>query len=351
MCQIRIYLGYREVPGSLLWYLIPELINHRMAIMDAFTPLLSLTLDNRGGAQQSAAEPNDKDQLQWLQLDYKDAASIKWLREQSGIPNVYVDALIADDPRPRSLVDADSLLLILRGVNVNTHHDPDDMVSLRLWIEANRVITLRHRPLASVQEVVDELTVGKGPISPAELLNEILTRMLAQIGLIVSDIEDAADELEELVLTAESRELRSRLSALRRQSISLRRFIAPQRETIARLYAERVSWLNDGDRAHLRESADRITRYIEDLDAARDRAAVTYEELSNRLAEQMNHTMYRLSIVAAIFLPLGLLTGLLGINVGGIPGTESPLSFSLVTLALVLIGAIQWWWFKRSSQL
>jgi len=171
--------------------------------------------------------------------------------------------------------------------------------------------------------------------------------MLAKIGSVVNDIEDAADELEELVLTAESRELRSRLSGLRRQSISLRRFIAPQRETIARLYAERVTWLDDDARAHLRESADRITRYIEDLDTARDRAAVTYEELSNRLTEQMNNTMYLLSIVAAIFLPLGLLTGLLGINVGGIPGTESSLAFTFVTISLVVIGCLQWWWFKR----
>ena len=138
-----------------------------------------------------------------------------------------------------------------------------------------RVVALRHRRLSSVQEVVDQLASGNGPASVAELLNEILSRMLEKIGSVVNDIEDAADELEELVLTAESRELRSRLSGLRRQSISLRRFIAPQRETIARLYAERVTWLDDDARAHLRDSADRITRYIEDLDTARDRAAVT----------------------------------------------------------------------------
>jgi zinc transporter len=180
-------------------------------------------------------------------------------------------------------------------------------------------------------------------------LYEIVARMLTRIGAVVGDVEESVDELEELVLTAGNRELRTRLSAIRRQSIALRRFIAPQRDTVGRLHAERVSWLDDDTRARLREAADRTTRYIEDLDAARDRAAVTYEELSNRLAEQMNATMYRLSIVAAIFLPLGLLTGLLGINVGGIPGTDSSIAFTLVTVALVAIGLAQWWWFKRSS--
>ena len=60
---------------------------------------------------------------------------------------------------------------------------------------------------------------------------------------------------------------------------------------------------------------------IEELDAARDRAAVTQEELASRLAEQSNKRLYVLSVVAAVFLPLGLITGLLGVNLGGIPGT------------------------------
>ena len=66
---------------------------------------------------------------------------------------------------------------------------------------------------------------------------------------------------------------------------------------------------------------------MKDIDAAHERALIVKEEFSNRLAERMNRAFYTLSIVAAIILPLGLLTILLGINVGGIPGTESPRGF------------------------
>lgn len=322
--------------------------------MNEFQPLQSLLLDGRGGASLTSLTQRDRKgsgQVCWMHLDYKDPASIAWLREQSGIGEVFIDALLADDPRPRSLVEGGALLVVLRGINMNSGADPEDMVSLRMWVEADRVLTFRHRRLVSVQEVVDQLLAGNGPVSSGDLLHEILDRMLSRIGEVVGGIEETADELEELVLTAENREIRSRLSALRRQSIALRRFIAPQRETIARLYAERVPWLNDENRAHLREDADRITRYIEDLDAARDHVAVTYEELSDRLADQMNKTMYMLSIVAAIFLPLSLLTGLLGINVGGIPGTQSPIAFAIVTVAIVVVGVLEWIWFKRRSML
>ena len=99
----------------------------------------------------------------------------------------------------------------------------------------------------------------------------------------------------------------------------------------------------------LREIGDRTTRYVEDLDAIRDRATVTQEELNSSLTEQMNKTMYVLSIVAGIFLPLGLLTGLLGINVGGIPGTENEWAFTVFCVLLLIIAGLQVWLFRHKK--
>ena len=97
---------------------------------------------------------------------------------------------------------------------------------------------------------------------------------------------------------------------------------------------------------HLRESADRISRYVEDLEANRDRAAVTQEELATRLAESMNRISYLLTIVAAVFLPLGFLTGLLGINVGGIPLAEDTRGFVIICGVLLVIGIGQLCYFR-----
>jgi zinc transporter len=94
----------------------------------------------------------------------------------------------------------------------------------------------------------------------------------------------------------------------------------------------------------LREIADPMTRYVEDLDSARERTAVAQEELIGRLSEQMDKRMYLLyllSLVAAIFLPLGFITGLLGINVGGIPSAEYHWGFALVTLMIVILVVMQ----------
>jgi zinc transporter len=315
----------------------------------------AIALDGHGGGRElsweEARASRPEDGVLWLHFDHAADGTRAWLLDESGLDEVVAEALLAEEPRPRSLPAGDGLLVILRAINAGDDADPEDMVALRAFFSAHRVITLRHRAVRSVRDVRAQVAAGAGPISAGDLLHDIVDGMLSRIGQAVAGIEELADELEDAVLETGGREVRSKLSDLRRQAIALRRYVAPQRDAIARLPAERVAWLSDLDRARLREEADRITRFVEDLDAARDRAAVTHEELANRLAEQMNRTTYVLTLVAGIFLPLGLITGLLGINVGGIPGTQSPFAFWLVTGLLVLVAAAELAWFRRKRML
>jgi zinc transporter len=283
----------------------------------------------------------------WLHLDFKNERVRKWLFEESGIDAVFCEALLAEETRPRIVSSSNSLLLILRGVNCNPGADPEDMVSIRMWFDEHRIISMRHRRVMAIDDMNKSIEIGKGPDSANDFLVMVANRLADRIGDVLSAINDSVDELEELVMTEESYELRPKLANLRRQTISMRRYISPQRDVMARLQTERISWLSDIDKVHIREIAERTARFIDDLDSARDRAAITQEELNNRLSEQMNKTMYILSIVAAIFLPLGLITGLLGINVGGIPGTENKFAFAYVSVFLIAFAFTLYLVFKR----
>lgn len=106
-------------------------------------------------------------------------------------------------------------------------------------------------------------------------------------------------------------------------------------------------WLDQMHKRRLQESLDRIVRYLEDLDAIRERAQIVKDELSNALADKMNKNMYVLSVIAAIFLPLGFLTGMLGINIGGIPGADNPWAFYIFTGILVGLVGLQTLVFKK----
>jgi zinc transporter len=289
--------------------------------------------------------------LIWIHLNYDLPESREWLHGKSGLDSVISDALTEEDSRPRCTPFHDGLLLGLRGVNMNPGSDPEDMVGIRVWFENSRIISTRRRRILSVSDIQAALEKGDGPESMGEFLVQLAGRIMERMRQVIDDLEDKVADLEDQVLTAESHQLRSQLADLRRQAISLRRYLAPQREALSRLLTEKISWLDDGSRIRLREVSDQLARYLEDLDEARDRAAVTQEELVNRLSEQMNNKMYLLSIVAAIFLPLGFLTGLLGINVGGIPGAESKLGFLIFLILLVIVVAFQIWYFKKKKWL
>jgi zinc transporter len=280
-----------------------------------------------------------------LDSTIKEAQS--WLKEKSGLSALTCDSLLDRETRPRNTQTDDGLLVILRGVNCNPGAEPDDMVAIRMLFANQRIISMRFRIVRAVQDMRNNIEAGKGPCSAAEFLVMVAERIADRMGDVVSELDDNVGALEDSVLTADSHELRSQLADLRRTSISLRRYIAPQRDVLARLLIDRIGWLVDTNRAHLREVAERTARFVDDIDSARERATVTQEELNNRLSEQMNKAMYLLSIVAAIFLPLGLLTGLLGINVGGIPGAEFKWAFVVVTAILLLIGIGLILWFKK----
>ena len=239
------------------------------------------------------------------------------------------------------------LLTIFRGVNCNPGADPEDMVAIRMFITEQRIITMRRHRVKAVQDVHETLLAGNGPTTVGEFFVAVVDRITDRIGDVVADIEDRVAELEDTIVSAETAALRPRLTELRRESISLRRYIAPQRDMLARLTHDRIAWLEENDRTLLRESAERTARYVEDIDAVRERALIAQEELNSRLSEQMNRAMYTLSIVAAIFLPLGLLTGLLGINVGGIPGSENPWAFLIVTFFMLGLALFLIVWFRK----
>ncbi len=283
----------------------------------------------------------------WVHFDYASERVQKWLSEESGLSPILCESLLAEETRPRIVSSTEGLLLILRGLNFNPGADPEDMVSIRMWFDEHRIITMRHRRVLAIEDIRNNIESGKGPTSSGDFLAMVSEHLTDRMGDVISDIDDSVDGFEDTVLTAESYELRPKLANLRRQTISLRRYIAPQRDVLTRLQNERIRWLQDIDRVHIREVAERTARFVEDIDSARDRATVTHEELNNRLSEQMNKAIYVLSIIAAIFLPLGFITGLLGVNVGGIPGTEHPWSFAIVSLILAVLGVVLIWNFKR----
>jgi len=281
----------------------------------------------------------------WTHLDANVAEHEAWLLARDFDPLVS-EALLADETRPRIVEHLDGVLMILRGVNLNENSEPEDMVSVRLWVSSDKIISVQRRPLKAVNDLQQRIATGKGPQNTGDFLAQLIARLFEKMEPVFLELNDTLDDVEEQVMLAPDASSRQSITQIRKQAIAFRRYVAPQRDVIAHLRTSELTWLSLGQRRQLQESLDRVIRYTEDLDALRERGQVIKDELSNALADKMNKNLYMLSVIAAIFLPLGFLTGLLGVNVGGMPGVDNPAGFYISCGILVVVMIIQIWVFK-----
>ena len=286
--------------------------------------------------------------LTWVHLDINEASSKKWAdAELTFLDPLTLDALFAEETRPRILEFDTGTLLILRGVNLNADAEPEDMVSIRLWIDSSRIISVRKRRLKAVTDLRERIEAGVGPHNAGDFITQLTSRLFERMEPVFTELDELLDDAEERVMEAADTKYRSQITDIRKQAIVFRRYIAPQRDVIAALRVSDMPWLSELHKRRLQESLDRVIRYIEDIDSIRERAQIVKDELTNALSDKMNKNLYLLSVIAAVFLPLGFLTGLLGINVGGVPGVDDPSAFWVFSGFLSVVVALQILLFKR----
>ncbi|PTN04346.1 zinc transporter ZntB [Mangrovibacterium marinum] len=297
-------------------------------------------------------ELRDPSDYLWLQLDFS-VPETKSVVHNLSVNELTAAALLKEDSRPRVAVSADELLLVVRGVNLIKGEKPENMISVRIMATKNMIITCQKKRLNSIQSIVDDLEQGNAPKSTGDFIVRLNERLVFNMSDVMEDIEESAISMEELVMDEEGNddESKSELYNLRRQIIQLKRFLIPQRDALNKLQIEKTNWMTSKQQLRLREVSDYLMRYLEMLDAARELASVSQETLINRSNEQINSRMYLLSIIAALFLPLSFFTGLLGVNLSGIPHAENPNAFLAFILILVIIVGFQFWFFRKNKWL
>ena len=299
-------------------------------------------LDGQGGCPPfDSGDELQSERTHWVHLDYTQQQSTAWMHANK-VPERVIEALTASETRPRASEVAGGLLVYLRGVNLQPGARPEDMIALRLWLGPHGVISTQKRTLLTVETVEGDLLQGEGAHSStalvARLVDELTWRMEDVIENLETEVESCAEQLE----ASPTASLTAQLSLLRRRAITLRRYLAPQREALSKLQTDRM--FSDADVLQIREATDRLLRLVEDLDAAREHATLLQEEVFAVQNEAINDRMYLLAIISALFLPLGFLTGLFGINVGGLPGVENEKAFwwFCAGMSVIAFGVVIW---------
>lgn len=312
--------------------------------------VFAYALNGKGGVSEVALEEARLGNLTdsyWIHLhgDHPDAWN--WMEWHSGIDPSAIEALMAEETRPRMTEVDEGAVVILRGVNLNANEEPEDMVSIRIYVDKRRIISVRKRKLKAVHDIRVALERGAGPRNTGEFIAQLADGLCNHMEPTLNLLNDQTDGAEQQILSKPDASLRKEIVDIRMQSIIFHRYLAPQRDALARMKLSEQKWLHIADKRLLQECYDRITRYVEDLDAVRDRAQIVHDELAFALSDKLNKNTFLLSTVSAIFLPLTFLTGLLGMNVKGIPMAENPMAFWGVVIFLAFCTMMQIFLFKK----
>ncbi|NIP18440.1 MAG: zinc transporter ZntB, partial [Xanthomonadales bacterium] len=285
-------------------------------------------------------------ELLWVDMDFSHPDARAWLDAMEQIPLTARRAMLAPESRPNIMQFSGGILIILRGVNLNEGAQAEDMISVRIWIDKGEIITCRQRNLQSIQSIAERLGRKTGPRTTGELLSDLAGELADRVRGVVSGMEDELDALEsgEGATGGRGEETYSRI---RRRAAVLRRHLNPQREALQRLQEYQGDLLGTEDLSDLVVHTNTIIHSIEDLEVLREHTQALQDELFSQMSRDQNDRIYMLTIVAAIFLPLTFISGLLGMNVGGIPGADSPLGFWAIILLCLAIVLVAWLFFRR----
>jgi len=301
-------------------------------------------LDGKGGVKPlDNADIIDKTHPCWLHLNYTNPESAEWLATTPLLPNPVRDALAGESTRPRVSRIGEGTLITLRCINGSTDERPDQLVAMRLYLDERLIISTRQRKVLALDDVIHDLNEGTGPENIGAWLVDVCDALTDHASEFIEQLHDRIIDLEDNLLD-EQFPPRGFLALLRKQLIVMRRYMAPQRDVYARLASERFPWMDDDQRRRMQDITDRLGRGLDEIDACIARTSVMNDEIAQMMQESLARRTYTMSLMAMVFLPSTFLTGLFGVNLGGIPGGGWHMGFSVFCIMLVvLIGGVILW--------
>ena len=297
----------------------------------------SITPSGIGATADAYLNNPSTDNILWLHLCAINPKTRQWLETETDIDQSMIEAMLAEDTRPRALIRDDEMLVNIRGMNLLDPDNQESMISIRMWFKDNVVITIRRRDILAIEDVKCFIEEGNGPKSIGNFLTMVTERLYARMESHIENLDDCVSMVEEKVAIDPEADVARDIATIRRRNAEFRRHIIPQKLVLEHLIKSNVGWLAEESIESIIESHDKVTRYTEDLNDIRDRVQILNEEIWQLQAKQLNKTAFMFSVAATIFLPLSFFTGLMGINVGGMPGLDNVAGFWIVVVICVLI--------------
>lgn len=276
----------------------------------------------------------------WLHFDLAHAAAEAWLRRHADLHDTFFEAL-QDGLHSTRIERVDqSLLAVINDVHFDFDFEPSDIATLWISVDRSLVVTARRRPLRSVDQLRIAVKRGDEFASTAELLEHLLRAQADVLVDIVRGVTTRIDRIEDELLSGRLDHKRVKLGGLRRLLVRLQRLLAPEPAALFRLLQHPPGWLIESHVQALRQSTEEFSAVLRDMAALQERIKLLQEEIAASVNEDNGQSLYVLTIVTVLALPINIIAGLFGMNVGGVPLASHPHGYWIVVAIVASFTAI-----------
>lgn len=298
----------------------------------------------------AAADSAEGGSFVWLHFNLSNAAAERWMRQHLDLSDDFHEALHEGVRSTRIDHTDNTLVAVLNDVLFDFSFDAADISTLWLSASPHIVVTARTRPLRSVDHLRDAVRHGENLRSSAALLVHLLRDEADVLMRIVRDIAARVDTVEDRLLAGRLERNSGNLGALRRLLVRLQRLLAPEPAALFRLLNRPPSWMADQDVQDLRQSSEEFSTVLLEMASLQERIKLLQEEIATEISEQNNRSLFVLTVVSVLALPINIIAGLFGMNVGGIPLANDGAGFWIVVGIVVGFTAVAGRWAFRVKQ-
>ena len=288
-------------------------------------------------------QPGSQRDFLWLHFNLADASTEAWMRAHLALAPEYFEALHEGSRSTRIEDASDQLIAVVNDVAYEFSFDPSEIASLWMTVNARLAVSARTHPLRSIDRLRQAVKDGGRFESSVALLNHLLHDQGDVLVRIVREATLQVDAVEDTLETGKPQQKRAALGKLRRVLVRLQRLLAPEPGALFRLLRQPPPWIAAHDLDELRQSTEEFSLVLRDLAALQERIKLLQEEITAQVGEQTNRSVFTLTVVTVLALPINIIAGLLGMNVGGIPLANSPHGFLIIALIVLSFTVVAGW--------
>jgi len=278
----------------------------------------------------------------WVHLNLAHNGAERWLRAHARLPDAFFEVLRSPTRTTRFERDDDLLMGVLNDVSFDFAYEPTDIATLWVAVAPGMLVSARRQPLRSVDRLRGAVRSGQAFRSSVDLLAHLRDQADVLIE-VVRSVSLKVDSIEDSLLAGRLQTKRVDLGAMRRLLVRLQRLLAPEPGSLFRLLQHPPAWVEPDDVQELRQSTEEFSVALRDISGLQERIKLLQEEIAAQVAESNNRSLFVLTMVTVLALPINLTAGLFGMNVGGVPFGEHRHGFFIVGLLVVLLtGCVAW---------